>query len=366
VEAVADFLDRFGTLLLAVYFALYFLATALMCYALQALSDKTEAAPSWMAWVPILQIHPFVRATGTSYTALLGWLGAGIGLAVAGGLASQGGSAPGLFVLLVLVYVVAALVWFAGLFWRLAVRRGLSGLVGLACFIPLLGLFFYLYLALHDGLVRPSGVGLAITALLSLLAVASLQRDLGEARALLRGEMPPGAGADAAAQAEAAALFQQLAGARAAPGAAPRAEAGSEGGAGLLDRLRAWVPAAPARGRPEAVAIPDAVVCEPGTRIAGARPPRGDAMWCERPDGLRHGWYLAWYPDGGLEEAGRYADGRRQGVWTRFWDSGGRRAQVHFEDDREDGILVLWDELGRTEREIRYVRGEPAPLDAAR
>jgi antitoxin component YwqK of YwqJK toxin-antitoxin module len=52
-------------------------------------------------------------------------------------------------------------------------------------------------------------------------------------------------------------------------------------------------------------------------------------------------------------------EGRRQGTWVRFWKTGGRRAQANFENDEEHGILVLWDPLGRVEREIPFVHGEP-------
>ena len=82
-------------------------------------------------------------------------------------------------------------------------------------------------------------------------------------------------------------------------------------------------------------------------------------MWCERANRQRHGWHIAWHANGRRKEAGRYVDGRREGTWTRFWDFGGRRAQVNFEAGEEHGELVLWNELGEKEREIRYQHGEP-------
>jgi hypothetical protein len=360
VETLVELLDRFGPLLLAGHFGLSFVLTALACYTLQALSDKTTAVPSWVAWVPLLQTHAFLRAAGVRYAVLFAWLGAGIALGIAGASFSGGGSPPGAVALLLIAYVAGMLAWLLALFWRLAEHRGLSGWLGLACCIPFLGLLFFSYLALHDGRVRASRFGLALTALLALLATANLHASLREMRGLLSGEGHPAAGQISAEEQEIlASLLQSW---RGAAGAGRPSEGHVDDAPGLLDRLRAWT-ASLSEGDPtRVVAVPDAVVCGPGTRLVGARPPQGHALYCEREhDGVKHGSYLAWHPNGSVAESGSYATGRRQGVWTRFWETGGRRARVHFEGDREHGVLVVWDELGRVEQEIRYLHGEPGP-----
>jgi hypothetical protein len=354
LEIFLALLDQLGPWLLGGYFALCLLLGAVTGYTLQALSDKTEAAPPWLAWVPLFQVHSFLRAAESSYATLFAWIGGGIGLGIAGAWLSAGGSPPTVIVLLVVAYALGLLVWFARMLWHLAERRGVSGWVGLACFIPLLGPFFFLYVALHDGLVRASRVGLAITSLLALLGTLNLHLDLREMRHLLETDGDALAGemsADQSALLEGWLRPSDSAG-------EPPSDAPS-----LLDRLRSWMPSAPAQDPAAAAAALDAVGCGAGTRMAGDRPPHGSALWCERErDGVQHGPYVAWHPNGAVAESGRYANGQRQGTWTRFWQSGGRRAQVHFDGGQEHGVLLVWDELGRQEREIRYEHGEPAPF----
>jgi hypothetical protein len=348
-----ELLDELGPWLLTGYFVVCFVVAAMTGYTLQALSDKTEAASSWIAWVPLFQVHSFLRAAESSYATLFTWIAGGIGLAILGGWLSANGSSSAVFLLLLVPYTLGLLGWFARMFWHLAERRGVSGWIGLACFVPGLGPFFFLYLALHDGLVRASRAGLAVTLLIALLGTLNLHLDLREMRRVLESDGLALAG-DRSGDGSAL-LGSRLQPEDASPGA-------RSVGSLLLDRLRAWWPSAAADEDATAKA-PDAVVCAAGTRIAGARPPHGDALWCERdPHGVKHGPYVAWHPNGNVAESGRYVDGQRQGVWTRFWHSGGRRAQVPFEGGLEHGVLLVWDELGRQQREIRYRHGEVESL----
>lgn len=338
---ILGFLDRFGPALVVAYGVAYFVFNALGNYTLQALSDKTEAIPSWIAWVPFVQTHAFVRAAGTSWPALLAWVAAGI---LVGGVsmfaAAQGAAFSGV---LVVVYALAALAWFGALLWRLAERRQLSGWLGLACLIPFFGLFVFAYIAFHDGLVRPSRAGLALTAALALLGALSTGSELREFRAGLV------AGSD---------LSEAASGVE----ASPEPAAGGAPGRGLLDRLVAWSRAARAPSIPRADDFPSRVECEDGTRAAGAGPPpAGDEMWCERTDtGLRHGWYLAWHQNGQLREAGVYENGERQGSWTRFWNTGAPQARTRFEGGRQDGVLRRWDARGQPLEESVWKDGQPA------
>ncbi|MCH8084364.1 MAG: hypothetical protein IH885_09025, partial [Myxococcales bacterium] len=56
---------------------------------------------------------------------------------------------------------------------------------GLACLVPLFGLPFYFYIAFHDGLVRPSAVGLGVALMLAIVSAAGFQSDLSEIRTVL-------------------------------------------------------------------------------------------------------------------------------------------------------------------------------------
>ncbi len=184
MEPVVGFLDRFGVALVIGWGALYFALTALFAYTLQAISDKTEAAPAWMAWVPFVQIHPFIRAVGTTWTALLTWVVLTIAVTAIGAVASSNGFG-GPATLASLLLVVGSCIYFGRMFWRLAERRNVAGFVGLLCLVPLFGLPFYFYIAFHDGLVRPSAIGLAVALVLSIAGAASFRSDLSDARAML-------------------------------------------------------------------------------------------------------------------------------------------------------------------------------------
>ena len=93
LELVSGFLERFELALVIGWGALYFALTALFAYTLQAISDKTDAAPSWMSWVPFVQMHPFLRATGSTWTALLIWIVLLIAVTALGAVASSNGFA---------------------------------------------------------------------------------------------------------------------------------------------------------------------------------------------------------------------------------------------------------------------------------
>jgi len=184
LEGVSGFLDRFELVLVLGWGAFYFALSALFAYTLQAISDKTEAAPAWMSWVPFVQMHPFIRAAGTTWTALLSWIALLIAVTVLGAVASSKGSGgPAQFAAVLLI--LGSLIYFGRMMWRLAVRREVSGFVGLACLIPLFGLPFYFYIAFHDGLVRPSRVGLGVALALAIIGAAGFRSDLSETRAML-------------------------------------------------------------------------------------------------------------------------------------------------------------------------------------
>lgn len=127
--------------------------------------------------------------------------------------------------------------------------------------------------------------------------------------------------------------------------------------------------------------------CPPGTMPAGAAPPVGLEVWCQKPSTngttwLRHGpvisWHsneqrrlegaylegketgawLYWYPTGTPQQQGSYTMGVRDGVWTSYHPDGERASEGQYVDGSEHGPWVYWnaDLLTRTEGE--YVLGE--------
>jgi hypothetical protein len=126
-------------------------------------------------------------------------------------------------------------------------------------------------------------------------------------------------------------------------------------------------PAADPAGADALRAPTDLPPCPPGTALHGAAPPGGYERWCERldsPEGVRHGWYVAWHQDGSRAEAGRYRDGLRVGTWTRWHPNGRKSLEAEFRDGVQHGWLVAWDETGRKLFELRFEEGEP--VEAAR
>jgi len=121
---------------------------------------------------------------GTTWTSLLIWIGLLIAVTVLGALASSKGF-EGQAQFAAVLLVLGSLIYFGRMMWQLAENRNLSGFVGLACLVPLFGLPFYFYIAFHDGLVRPSAVGLGVVLVLAIGGAASLRSDLSEARSML-------------------------------------------------------------------------------------------------------------------------------------------------------------------------------------
>jgi hypothetical protein len=82
--------------------------------------------------------------------------------------------------------------------------------------------------------------------------------------------------------------------------------------------------------------IPDAqaaVSCPRGTVFAaGQTMGRLSAVWCEKPDGRRHGPYVEWWENHQKKGAGMYQDGVRHGVWTFFLNNGQRDSQVEYKN----------------------------------
>jgi hypothetical protein len=353
--------------------AVFVLLQLLMCYTIQTIADKACVPHTWMAWVPLLQIYPVIRAGGSTFPDFLILIGAGV---IAGVLLALVGPVGAL---LMAVWVVWAIFYFARLMWVMAERRHLPGWVGLLTFVPLVNFIAYPVIAFHDGPVAPNGIGLVLGLIFVVLpAVPELQtaRELaqigpqiapmataaerGDERAMRRlmrevfekmqeMESFEADGEDGEAMSKALSdLFTDLEDDDA-NGDGARAEPGAGGG--------------PMPDVESLETVSERFDCPPGTRERGAVPPRGFERWCEQVDSLgrvsHHGGYASWHRNGQLREVGLYEHGFRVGVWTRWYESGGKRTQAEFERGKEHGLLLTWDEFGRKQRQIVYERGEP-------
>ena len=102
-----------------------------------------------------------------------------------------------------------------------------------------------------------------------------------------------------------------------------------------LTALALWACASvPADSLEQGGLVPDAnaaVHCPRGTVFAaGQTMGRLSAVWCEKPDGRRHGPYVEWWENHQKKGAGLYQDGVRHGVWTFFLNNGQRDSQVEY------------------------------------
>lgn len=353
--------------------ATFVLLQLLMCYTIQTIADKNSVPHSWMAWVPLLQIYPVIRAGGSTFVDFLILIGAGV---IAGILVALTGPVG---TLLAVAWVVWVILFFVQLMWRTAERRHLPGWVGLLTFVPFVNFIAYPVIAFHDGPVAPNGTGVVLGLIFVVLpAVPELHAarqmaqlgpqlapmasaaERGDERAMRRlmGEMFEKMQQMDSFEAEgedgettSAALSDLFAGSEDddANGDGDRAEAG-----GALETL------------PDVEAleiVSERFDCPPGARERGAVPPRGFERWCEQVDSMgrivRHGGYASWHRNGQLREVGLYEHDLRVGVWTRWYESGGKRTQAEFERGEEHGLLLTWDEFGRKQRQIVYQRGKP-------
>jgi len=165
---------------------------------------------------------------------------------------------------------------------------------------------------------------------------------------------------------------------------------------------------------PAADAAAVAFLCPPGTERAGAEPPDGFEVACERPDrpaerrrdgpartyyddgglakeawfkeGKPHGAFTEWHRNGRVARAGAWEDGVRAGAWrlyyesgqleeecsydgrgerhgrfTTYWPGGKRKAEGRFCHGLQCGKWTSWDERGREVGRVAYeeIRGEP-------
>lgn len=328
----------------------------LFCTTLEVIADKQEIPAPWLAWVPLLQIYPMVKAGGGSLAQLLVLMLSLIAVGIAGALLAPVLS-PLVAVAFVLLWSVWASVYFGRLLWNTAVQRGVSGWVGMLVFVPPIGFFAYLYIAFHDGIQGPSKLGLALGVILYVLPMVPMLRSGSELDQLAALGARLGSGDQAAA-------LQALAEMSGGGAQASDLESMMQG---LADSSGSASPSTrvlpPGYDEQEGFPVHETFVCPDGTEERGAAPPAGYERWCERRvEGLpavRHGSYASWHKNGKLREFGTYYEGKRDGLWTRWYPSGGKRAQAQFQRGVQHGLLITWDEFGRKQREIAFRDGEP-------
>ena len=99
--------------------------------------------------------------------------------------------------------------------------------------------------------------------------------------------------------------------------------------------------------------------CPAGTELQGDPPPRGEKLWCARPDGVQEGPSLAFYPGGHRHVLAHFRDGRLDGLY-REWHANEQLAQEgHYRDDRKEGVFVSFYPDGTKKSEEEWHGGVP-------
>lgn len=93
------------------------------------------------------------------------------------------------------------------------------------------------------------------------------------------------------------------------------------------------------------------LLCPEGTWQAGATPPYGYELWCEKLDAqgrvVKHGPSMAWSNAGYQNAEGEYQEGKRHGRW-RFWTWDGRRAsEGEYREGKQHGRWAFWERNGQ-------------------
>lgn len=138
-------------------------------YALQVIAEKNDLPDSsaFIAWIPILNLYPFIKAGGGSFKIFaIGAIGACIAAVVAfrGAAAGTGEVGPSL---VVAGFVLLGIVYFAQIAMGTAERRGLNKWLGLLVLVPVANFLIYPYIAFHDGFRPPKKLGLVLGLLLA-------------------------------------------------------------------------------------------------------------------------------------------------------------------------------------------------------
>jgi hypothetical protein len=128
-----------------------------------------------------------------------------------------------------------------------------------------------------------------------------------------------------------------------APPASPAAAAATPAAAPAPAATPAAAPAPAAT--PAAAPAAPSTPCPLGTlltRGAAESEHESGATWCARPDGTKHGRYVAFWEPGKKAVEGDYAAGKRVGRWTRFFRHGEVVSEELYRDGEPDGVWVAY------------------------
>lgn len=98
--------------------------------------------------------------------------------------------------------------------------------------------------------------------------------------------------------------------------------------------------------------------CLDGASLSGAGPPNGGEIWCELPDGRKHGRASKWSRLGTLKAEGEHRNGTKHGTFTAYHGNGRLSMRAQFVDGKEHGPITTWHSNGAKALEGAYKDGK--------
>ena len=102
--------------------------------------------------------------------------------------------------------------------------------------------------------------------------------------------------------------------------------------------------------------------CPGESKLAGGKPPDASEEWCEYKDAegnaVKHGTYIAWYPEGGKQAEVYYENGKENGPTTVWYPSGKKMLEGSLKDGERDGTWKRWFENGDPQLETEFSNGK--------
>lgn len=103
----------------------------------------------------------------------------------------------------------------------------------------------------------------------------------------------------------------------------------------------------------------DGTGCVLGDWVLGGDYTIGLALWCEKSDRTKDGYYTGWLQTGQKGIQGEYCEGMMCGMWTVWWPNSNQKAtEGEYCDDSPCGHFIGWHENGQKSSEGDFRDGE--------
>lgn len=99
--------------------------------------------------------------------------------------------------------------------------------------------------------------------------------------------------------------------------------------------------------------------CVIGDWVLGEDYVIGLALWCEKSDSTKDGYFTGWFQTGQKGIRGEYCEGMMCGIWTLWWPNSNQKAsEGEYCNDSLCGHYIEWHENGQKSEQGYYSDGE--------